>query len=458
MDAARHTIFQSNVNSPAPLTILDMNKFSFCNKSSSYSIRAKDLLGNSASRVAKLGLPKYKWSSEVLHGVSNIGRGTHFDAKIAPGATCFPNVVSTKARAMFNLGMPSLTYWSPNINVVRDPRWGCKLETPGGDLYTVGCYATNYVGGLQDVIERDMVETMVRPFEMCIKDGDVSSVMCSYNRLLGDTIRVEWTLNGYIVSDCDSLEVMYHGHQFLNDTQEDIVAKTMRARLDLDCGNYYPNYTYLAIQQGKIGELDADKALVNLYIVQLDSHCRDTNMFEDVVCASKTTDATVLILGLDIQIEAECRDRNDIFLSGQQVELINIVMAIAGGLIMSGGVDINLTKNNWFVRAMLWAGSPDGEGESHCRCHLWKIQPWWPAPSHMGYAGRTYKIFTGQTIYPIGYGMRYSYFNYTLKSIPDVGDLSLSQNQLFHKVTYTNDAPTRPPSCASVLVSDSSCK
>ncbi|ERN05555.1 hypothetical protein AMTR_s00007p00266010 [Amborella trichopoda] len=146
-------------------------------------------------------------------------------------------------------------------------------------------------------------------------------------------------------------------------------------------------------------------------------------MFEDVVCASKTTDATVLILGLDIQIEAECRDRNDIFLSGQQVELINIVMAIAGGLIMSGGVDINLTKNNWFVRAMLWAGSPDG-----------------------------------QTIYPIGYGMRYSYFNYTLKSIPDVGDLSLSQNQLFHKVTYTNDAPTRPPSCASVLVSDSSCK
>ncbi|ERN05554.1 hypothetical protein AMTR_s00007p00266000 [Amborella trichopoda] len=100
----------------------------------------------SPSRVAKLGLPKYKWSSEVLHGVSNIGRGTHFDAKIAPGATCFPNVifsttafnetlwktikevVSTKARAMFNLGMPSLTYWSPNINVVRDPRWAASLR------------------------------------------------------------------------------------------------------------------------------------------------------------------------------------------------------------------------------------------------------------------------------------------------------------------------------------------
>ncbi|XP_006840294.3 beta-xylosidase/alpha-L-arabinofuranosidase 1 [Amborella trichopoda] len=682
--AARHTTFKSNVNSPSPVPLivcdpsrymsmgLDMNKFSFCNTSLSYSVRAKDLvermtlaekvyqLGNSASGVARLGLPKYEWWSEALHGVSNVGPGTHFDAKIVPGATCFPNViltaaafnetlwktigevVSTEARAMFNLGLAGLTYWSPNINVVRDPRWGRVLETPGEDPYTVGRYATNYVRGLQDVegtvedyandlasrplkvascckhyaaydidnwqgvdrfhfdakvTERDMVETFVRPFEMCVKDGDVSSVMCSYNsvngipacadpKLLGNTIRGDWKLNGYIVSDCDSLEVMYHGHHFLNDTQEDTVAQTMRAGLDLDCGSYYPNYTHSAVQQGKIGEPDVDKALVNLYVVLMrlgffdgqpayaklgkddvcsesnielaaeaaregivllknrdntlpldvnkqkkivvignnanatdvmrgnyagipcryvtpieglskyatveyhpgckDSHCTDTSLFEDAVCAAKTADATILVMGLDTQIEAEGHDRNDLLLPGQQTELINRVMAVAGGpkilVIMSGGaVDINFAKNNWFVGAMLWVGYPGGEGGRAIADVIYgKYNPggrlpltWYyndyvmqipmtsmsfrPLPEQ-GYAGRTYKFFTGQTVYPFGYGMSYSSFNYTLKSIPDAVDLSLGQNELCHRVSYTDDAPTGPPSCASVLVSDSSCE
>lgn len=85
-----------------------------------------------------------------------------------------------------------------------------------------------------------MKETFLRPFEMCVKDGDVSSVMCSYNRvngvptcadsrLLKETIREEWGLNGYIVSDCDSIEVMVHDHKFLDDTKEDAVARTLKA-------------------------------------------------------------------------------------------------------------------------------------------------------------------------------------------------------------------------------------
>ncbi|ERN01971.1 hypothetical protein AMTR_s00045p00064880 [Amborella trichopoda] len=274
------------------------------------------------------------------------------------------------------------------------------------------------------VTERDMVETFVRPFEMCVKDGDVSSVICSYNhvngipacadpQLLGETIRGDWKLNGYIVSDCDSLEVMYHDIHFLNDTQEDTVAQAMRA--DLDCGSYYPNYTYPAVQQGKIDERVVDKALVNLYVVLMrlgffdgqpaytklgkddvcsesnielaaeaaregivllinrdnilpldvnkhknivvignnanatdvmrgnyagiprryvspieglskyatveyhlgckDSHCGDTSLFEDAISASKTADVTILVMGLDTQIEAEGHDRNDLSLS-----------------------------------------------------------------------------------------------------------------------------------------------
>lgn len=152
---------------------------------------------------------------------------------------------------MYNLGNAGLTFWSPNINVVRDPRWGRVLETPGEDPYVVGRYAINYVRGLQDVegveyhrdsdsrplkisacckhyaaydldnwegndrfhfdsrvTEQDMQETFILPFEMCVNEGDVSSVMCSYNRvngiptcadpkLLNQTIRGDWNFHGY---------------------------------------------------------------------------------------------------------------------------------------------------------------------------------------------------------------------------------------------------------------------
>ncbi|KAG9439147.1 hypothetical protein H6P81_019312 [Aristolochia fimbriata] len=142
---------------------LDMKAYSFCDKSLPFQVRAKDLvdrmtleekaqqLGNTALGVDRLGLLPYEWWSEALHGVSNVGPGTRFNKNVVPGATSFPcpihsaaafneklwktigQVVSTEARAMFNLGMAGLTYWSPNINVVRDPRWGRALETPGED-------------------------------------------------------------------------------------------------------------------------------------------------------------------------------------------------------------------------------------------------------------------------------------------------------------------------------------
>ncbi|KAJ4848425.1 hypothetical protein Tsubulata_020617 [Turnera subulata] len=226
------------------LGILDMKTFPFCDKSLPYDVRASDLV--------KL-------------------------------MTLSEKAVLTEARAMYNLGRAGLTYWSPNINVVRDPRWGRAIETPGEDPFVVGKYAANYVRGLQDiegtenstdlnsrplkvsscckhyaaydvdnwkgvecysfdarVAEQDMVETFLRPFEMCVKEGDVSSIMFSYNsvdgippcadpKLLNQTIRGGWDLHGYIVSDCDSIEVLVDGHHWLGDTKEDAVAHTLRA-------------------------------------------------------------------------------------------------------------------------------------------------------------------------------------------------------------------------------------
>ncbi|RWW39529.1 hypothetical protein BHE74_00055135 [Ensete ventricosum] len=143
---------------------LRVTDFAYCNKNLSYEQRVKSLvsslsleekvgqISDQARGVQRIGLPPYNWWSEALHGVSYVGHATYF-GDIVPAATSFPTVivVSTEARAMHNLGHAGLTFWSPNINVVRDPRWGRILETPGEDPFLVGKYAANFVRGLQDV-------------------------------------------------------------------------------------------------------------------------------------------------------------------------------------------------------------------------------------------------------------------------------------------------------------------
>ena len=158
------------------------SQFPFWNTTLSNEDRAKDLVSrltlqekvqqlvNSATGISRLGVPQYEWWSEALHGVSYVGPGTSFNATV-PGATSFPAVilsaasfnktlwykmgqtVSTEARAMYNVGLSGLTYWSPNVNVFRDPRWGRGQETPGEDPFVVSKYAVNYVRGLQEVDE-----------------------------------------------------------------------------------------------------------------------------------------------------------------------------------------------------------------------------------------------------------------------------------------------------------------
>lgn len=160
--------------------IVDTSTLAFCNTSLSFIDRATDLVSrlslqekvqqlvNKATGVPRLGVPKYEWWSEALHGVSNIGPAVRFNATV-PGATSFPavilsaatfnsslwyemgRVVSREARAMHNVGLAGLTYWSPNVNVFRDPRWGRGQETPGEDPLVVSTYAVNYVRGLQEM-------------------------------------------------------------------------------------------------------------------------------------------------------------------------------------------------------------------------------------------------------------------------------------------------------------------
>ncbi|XP_057439231.1 probable beta-D-xylosidase 2 [Lotus japonicus] len=314
----------------------------FCNVSLPIQERVKDLIGrltlqekvnllvNTAGAVPRLGIKGYEWWSEALHGVSNVGPGTKFGGQF-PGATSFPQVITTaasfndslweaigrvvsdEARAMYNGGAAGLTYWSPNVNIFRDPRWGRGQETPGEDPVLAGRYAASYVRGLQgtdgdrlkvaacckhftaydldnwngvdrfhfnaQVSKQDKEETFDVPFRMCVKEGKVASVMCSYNQvngvptcadpnLLKRTVRGQWHLDGYIVSDCDSVGVFY-SNQHYTSTPEEAAADAIKAGLDLDCGPFLGLHTQDAVKKGLLSEADVSGALMNTLTVQM---------------------------------------------------------------------------------------------------------------------------------------------------------------------------------------------
>ncbi|XP_010546362.1 PREDICTED: beta-D-xylosidase 4 [Tarenaya hassleriana] len=313
--------------------------FGFCDKSLEVNDRVADLVGrltlqekigflvNRANGVSRLGIPTYEWWSEALHGVSYVGPGTRFSGQV-PGATSFPQViltaasfnvtlfqtigkvVSTEARAMYNVGLAGLTYWSPNVNIFRDPRWGRGQETPGEDPLLSSKYAAAYVKGLQEIeggnpnslkvaacckhytaydldnwkgIERysfnavvnkqDLDDTYQPPFKSCVIDGNVASVMCSYNQvngiptcadpdLLSGVVRGQWKLNGYIVSDCDSVDVLYKNQHYTK-TPEEAAAKSILAGLDLNCGSFLAQHTGDAVKAGLVDETAINRAISN---------------------------------------------------------------------------------------------------------------------------------------------------------------------------------------------------
>ncbi|KAL8097526.1 hypothetical protein AgCh_030594 [Apium graveolens] len=317
----------------------EVRNYRFCNKSLDVESRVNDLqsrmtlqekilnLINDARGSSRLGFPEYNWWSEALHGVAGTGLGTNFSSPIYR-ATSFPQVictaasfntslfytigkvVSTEARAMYNVGESGLTFWSPNVNIFRDPRWGRGQETPGEDPLLTSRYAVSYVRGLQErddgdksrlkvgacckhytaydldnwkgidrfhfnalVTKQDMEDTYQPPFRSCVIDGNVASVMCSYNQvngkptcadadLLTGVIRNQWNLNGYISTDCDSLEVMFDKQHYTR-TPEETAAIALKAGVDLNCGDHLRIYTPDAVQEGLVAEADVNRAVKN---------------------------------------------------------------------------------------------------------------------------------------------------------------------------------------------------
>ncbi len=297
--------------------------------------KASQLLFNSPA-IERLGIREYNWWNEASHGVARAGTATVFPHAIALAATFdaslvkeVADVISTEARVKYNRHVTygdrdiykGLTFWSPNINIFRDPRWGRGQETFGEDPYLAALLGVAYVKGLQgdgpflkasacskhfavhsgpegerhgfDAItdDRDLWETYLPAFEKTVEAG-VSGVMGAYNRtngapccahplLLVEILRKKWGFDGYITSDCGALKDVYQNHHYV-ETAEEAAAVALKATCDLNCGNVY-GHIIDAYESDLITEQDITAAAENLYTVRfLLGEFEETRPFSDI--------------------------------------------------------------------------------------------------------------------------------------------------------------------------------
>ena len=272
-----------------------------------------------APGIPRLGIPAYNWWNEGLHGVARSGNATVFPQAIALAATWdtdlihrVADVISTEARAKYNDAIQhgntgryyGLTFWSPNINIFRDPRWGRGQETYGEDPYLTSRIGVAFVSGLQGndptylktvstskhyavhsgpevlrhrfdvpVSPRDLADTYTPAFRATIVEGKADSVMCAYNsvrgepacanHLLFETLRNKWGFKGYVVSDCWAISDLHQGHGFVL-TLEQAAALAVKAGTDLSCGPEF-GVLPLAVRNRLLSNDDIDRAVKRLF-------------------------------------------------------------------------------------------------------------------------------------------------------------------------------------------------
>ena len=311
-------------------------QFPFQNPQITTEARVNDLVGrmtidgkisqmmNNAPAIERLDIPAYEWWNECLHGVGRAGLATVFPQAIGLGATWnedlflrMSTAISDEARAKHHEFVRNdsrrryqgLTFWTPNINIFRDPRWGRGQETYGEDPFLTGKLGVQFIRGLQgddpkyfktvatvkhfvvhsgpeperhsfDAItdERDLLETYLPQFEMGIKEGKAYSLMCAYNRYLGEAccastnlldgiLRLEWGFDGYVVSDCGAITDIYRGHNLV-ETAAEAAAVSVRSGTDLECSNVYRNLKS-ALEKNLITEKEIDVSVKRLFTARM---------------------------------------------------------------------------------------------------------------------------------------------------------------------------------------------
>ena len=309
-------------------------EYPFQNPDLSLNERVEDLLGrltveekvaqmmNQTPAIERLGIPEYDWWNEALHGVARAGQATVFPQSIAMASTFDEEailktftIVSDEARAKYHNYQKNgeydrykgLTFWTPNINIFRDPRWGRGMETYGEDPYLTSRLGVAVVKGLQGddpnyfkshacakhyavhsgpewnrhsfditVSPRDLYLTYLPAFEALVKEGNVQEVMCAYNRYEGDPccgsnkllvniLRNDWGYEGLVVSDCGAIDDFYRkNHHETHPDKESATVGAVRAGTDVECGGSYKALID-AVKNGSIKEEELNISLRRLF-------------------------------------------------------------------------------------------------------------------------------------------------------------------------------------------------
>lgn len=317
-----------------------------------------------APAIERLGIPAYNWWSESLHGVARAGIATVFPQAIGMAAAFddelieeIAGCISTEGRAKYNAYSAEndrdiykgLTFWSPNVNIFRDPRWGRGHETYGEDPYLTSRLGVAYVKGLQgdgEVLKaaacakhyavhsgpeavrhefnatataKDMEETYLPAFEALVKEAHVEAVMGAYNRtngepccgsktLMKDILRDRWKFEGHYVSDCWAI-LDFHEHHMVTSTPAESAAMALNAGCDLNCGVTYL-HLLTAYEQGLVTEEAITEAAVRLYTTRyllglFDKTQYDSIPYEVIECeehmalADKITKESIVMLKND---------------------------------------------------------------------------------------------------------------------------------------------------------------
>ena len=281
---------------------------------------------NAAPAIARLGIPSYEYWNEALHGVARGGEATIFPQAIGMAATWDKSLllaegqtIGVEGRARYNQAQREgnhdryfgLTFWAPNINIFRDPRWGRGQETLGEDPFLTGTLATEFVRGIQgddarylqaiatpkhfavhsgpeplrhgfnvEPSPRDLNETYLPAFRRTVVEGRAHSLMCSYNaingkpacanpELLNGTLRGDWKFDGFVTSDCGAIDDITRGHHFTK-TNVEAAAAAVKAGTDTACA-FRDEYLDLSksVRQQVIAESELDKSLQRLFTARL---------------------------------------------------------------------------------------------------------------------------------------------------------------------------------------------
>ena len=283
----------------------------------------QSLLGNNMAAVPRLGVKNYNVWSEALHGVlsgANPAAGllgpTSFPNSVALGSTWDPaltewmaSAIAEEARAIYQTGTKGLTFWSPVVEPVRDPRWGRTGESYGEDPFLAAEMARGFVRGLMgpdpkylkavptakhyfannsefdrhvsssNMDSRDMREFYLYPYKRLIEDEHLPSIMSSYNAVnhvptsastfyLDTLARRTYGMKGYVTGDCAAIEDIWNGHYYA-ETREIATAEGLRAGVDSDCGSIYQRFAISAYEQGILPMADIDRALIHMFTVRM---------------------------------------------------------------------------------------------------------------------------------------------------------------------------------------------